>query len=190
MGLTMEWKWERLFHHVVAFKGTHVDLMVIHLSCSSLRVSVKRVSPARAFAMIPAFDTRESVNVDLPWSTWAMTDMFLMFFFLSIIPRISSTVKFTWTKPKLCQHHDSHNTDVPTLVIVTRTLHFPNPPHVYRSTQLSTIYTTVWPLVHITNTSIFHCITLKTSSDHKDDRREKSKFYLSNLQVIRKINPV
>lgn len=34
-----------------------------------LRVSVKRVSPARAEAMMPALHTRESVNVDLPWST-------------------------------------------------------------------------------------------------------------------------
>ena len=31
---------------------THVDLMVIHLSCSSFLVSVNRVSPARAPAMI------------------------------------------------------------------------------------------------------------------------------------------
>lgn len=49
--------------------ASYVDLMVIHLSCSSLRVSVNRVSPALAPAMIPAFDTSESVNVDLPWST-------------------------------------------------------------------------------------------------------------------------
>jgi hypothetical protein len=27
-------------------------------------------------AMMPAAATRESVRVDLPWSTWAMTDMF------------------------------------------------------------------------------------------------------------------
>lgn len=72
--------------------------MVIHLSCSSFRVSVKRVSPALALAMIPALETRESVRVDLPWSTCAMTDMLRMFRFLSIITRISSTVKFTWTK--------------------------------------------------------------------------------------------
>lgn len=45
---------------------TYVDLMVMHLSCSSLRVSVNLVSPAREEAMIPAFDTRESVRVDLP----------------------------------------------------------------------------------------------------------------------------
>lgn len=72
-----------------------MDLMVMHRSCSSLRVSVKRVSPARAEAMIPALHTRESVSVDLPWSTWAITDMFLMLAFLSMMARIWSTVKFT-----------------------------------------------------------------------------------------------
>lgn len=72
-----------------------VDLIVIHLSCSSLRVSVNRVSPALEPAIIPALDTRESVSVDFPWSTWAMTDMLRIFFFLSIMTRISSTVKFT-----------------------------------------------------------------------------------------------
>lgn len=77
---------------------THVDLMVIQRSCSSLRVSVKRVSPALAPAMIPAFDTRESVSVDFPWSTWAMTLMLRMFFFLSIMARISSTVKLTFNE--------------------------------------------------------------------------------------------
>lgn len=45
---------------------SHVDLIVMQRSCSSLRVSVKRVSPAFAPAIIPAFDTRESVSVDLP----------------------------------------------------------------------------------------------------------------------------
>lgn len=64
-------------------------------SCSSFRVSVKRVSPARAEAMMPALHTRESVSVDLPWSTWAMTDMFRMLAFLSMMARIWSTVKFT-----------------------------------------------------------------------------------------------
>ena len=44
----------------------YVDLMVMHLSCSSLRVSVKRASPALAPAMIPALLTRESVRVDFP----------------------------------------------------------------------------------------------------------------------------
>ena len=44
----------------------YVDLMVMHLSCSSFLVSVKRVSPALAPAMIPALDTRESVKVDFP----------------------------------------------------------------------------------------------------------------------------
>lgn len=88
----------------IVSNGTHVDLMVIHLSCSSLRVSVKRVSPALAFAIIPALDTRESVNVDLPWSTWAMTDMLRIFRFLSIIPLISSTVKFTCINQKTACH--------------------------------------------------------------------------------------
>lgn len=43
--------------------------MVIHRSCSSWRVSVNRASPAFAAEMIPARWTRESVRVDLPWST-------------------------------------------------------------------------------------------------------------------------
>lgn len=47
-------------------KTAYVDLIVMQRSCSSLRVSVKRVSPAFALAIIPAFDTRESVSVDLP----------------------------------------------------------------------------------------------------------------------------
>lgn len=70
--------------------------MVMQRSCSSFRVSVKRVSPARAEAMIPAFDTSESVRVDFPWSTCAITDMLRMLAFLSMISRIWSTVKFTW----------------------------------------------------------------------------------------------
>jgi hypothetical protein len=49
--------------------GTHVDLIVMQRSCSSFLVSVNLVSPALAPAMIPAFDTRESVRVDFPWST-------------------------------------------------------------------------------------------------------------------------
>lgn len=32
--------------------------------------------------------------MDLPWSTWAMTDMFRMLAFLSMMARIWSTVKF------------------------------------------------------------------------------------------------
>lgn len=104
--------------------STHVDLMVMHLSCSSLRVSVKRVSPARAPAMIPALETSESVRVDLPWSTWAMTDMLRMFRFLSIIWRISSTVKFTCTNQKTArQHIQHHNTDG---TLQTRTFHIYN----------------------------------------------------------------
>lgn len=59
-------------------------------------MSVKRVSPARAEAMIPALHTNESVRVDLPWSTWAMTDMFRILAFLSMMARIWSTVKFTY----------------------------------------------------------------------------------------------
>lgn len=47
-------------------KYAHVDLMVMQRSCSSLRVSVKRVSPALAPAIIPALETRESVRVDFP----------------------------------------------------------------------------------------------------------------------------
>lgn len=35
-------------------------------------------------AMIPAAATRESVRVDLPWSTWAITDMLRMLFLYSI----------------------------------------------------------------------------------------------------------
>lgn len=34
--------------------------------------------------MIPAFETRESVRVDFPWSTCAMTDMFRMLVGLSV----------------------------------------------------------------------------------------------------------
>lgn len=81
-----------------ASMNTYVDLMVMHLSCSSFLVSVNLVSPARAEAMMPALHTRESVRVDLPWSTWAITDMFLMLDFLSMISLIWSTVKFTWEK--------------------------------------------------------------------------------------------
>jgi hypothetical protein len=42
------------------------------------RVSVNRMSPALEPAIIPALDTKESVRVDLPWSTCAMTDMLRM----------------------------------------------------------------------------------------------------------------
>ena len=65
-----------MFFHVVLhvhkiyvwklFGCTYVDLMVIHLSCSSFLVSVNLVSPARLPAMIPALLTSESVKVDLP----------------------------------------------------------------------------------------------------------------------------
>ena len=43
-----------------------VDLMVIPRSFSSSLVSVNRISPAFAEAIIPAFETRESVSVDFP----------------------------------------------------------------------------------------------------------------------------
>lgn len=72
----------------------------MHLSCSSFLVSVNLVSPALADAIIPALLTKESVSVDLPWSTWAITDMFLMLHFRSMISRIWSTVKFTCNKTK------------------------------------------------------------------------------------------
>jgi len=65
----------------------HVDLMVMHRSCSSFLVSVKRVSPALDPAMMPALLTKESVSVDLPWSTWAITDMLRMLDRLSMMTR-------------------------------------------------------------------------------------------------------
>ena len=46
-----------------------VDLIVIPRAFSSSLVSVNRVSPALDEAIIPAFETRESVKVDFPWST-------------------------------------------------------------------------------------------------------------------------
>ena len=64
-------------------------------SCSSLRVSVKRASPALAEAIMPALDTRESVRVDLPWSTWAITDMLRMLCFRSMMARSCSIVNLT-----------------------------------------------------------------------------------------------
>mmetsp|Transcript_6539 Transcript_6539/g.8838 ORF Transcript_6539/g.8838 Transcript_6539/m.8838 type:complete len:305 (+) Transcript_6539:2125-3039(+) len=67
-----------------------VDLMVMHRSCSSARVSVNRVSPALADAMMPALDTRESVSVDLPWSTWAITLMLRMLLVRSMMDRSCS----------------------------------------------------------------------------------------------------
>ena len=77
---------------------TYVDLMVMQRSCSSFLVSVALVSPALAAAMMPAFATSESVSVDFPWSTWAITDMFRMFLFLSMHTRTSSIEKFTCGK--------------------------------------------------------------------------------------------
>lgn len=81
-------------------RNSYVDLIVIHLSCSSFRVSVNRVSPALAEAMMPALHTKESVKVDLPWSTWAITDIFLILDFLSMIAGIWPTVKFTWMRER------------------------------------------------------------------------------------------
>ena len=46
-----------------------MDLIVMPRSFSSSRVSVKRISPAFAEAIMPAFETSESVRVDFPWST-------------------------------------------------------------------------------------------------------------------------
>lgn len=66
---------------------TYVDLIVIQRSCSSFLVSVNLVSPAFELAMIPALLTSESVSVLLPWSTWAITDMFRMFARLSMMTR-------------------------------------------------------------------------------------------------------
>lgn len=57
------------------------------------RVSVNRMSPALEPAIIPALETSESVRVDLPWSTWAITDMLRMLVGRSMRPRISSMVK-------------------------------------------------------------------------------------------------
>ena len=74
---------------------SYVDLMVIPLSFSSFLVSVARASPAFDPAMMPALAKRESVRVDFPWSTWAMTDMLRMLCRLSMMERISSIVKFT-----------------------------------------------------------------------------------------------
>ena len=43
-----------------------VDLIVIPRDISSSLVSVNRISPAFAEAMMPAFETKESVRVDFP----------------------------------------------------------------------------------------------------------------------------
>mmetsp|Transcript_23123 Transcript_23123/g.49247 ORF Transcript_23123/g.49247 Transcript_23123/m.49247 type:complete len:203 (+) Transcript_23123:718-1326(+) len=76
------------------YKDTPVLLMVTPRSCSSARVSVKRASPAALAEMMPALQIRESVSVDFPWSTWAMTLMDRMSSVLSMMVRICSTVKF------------------------------------------------------------------------------------------------
>jgi len=54
-----------------------------------------RVTPALDYEIKPALAIKESVRVDLPWSTWAITDMFRILSGLSIILRSYSTLKFT-----------------------------------------------------------------------------------------------
>ena len=53
--------------------------------------------------------TRESVSVDFPWSTWAMTDIFRMLVFFSIIWRTSVIVKFTWNRNHPVKHQFQHD---------------------------------------------------------------------------------
>jgi len=77
---------------------TPVDLMVMPRSASSARLSVKRAEPAAAAEMMPAFCTKESVSVDLPWSTCAITDMLRMLDVKSMIARSWSTVKLTMVR--------------------------------------------------------------------------------------------
>jgi hypothetical protein len=74
---------------------TPVDLMVMPRSASSARLSVKRAVPAACALMMPAFCTSESVSVDLPWSTCAITLMLRMLDVKSMHARSWSTVKFT-----------------------------------------------------------------------------------------------
>ena len=74
--------------HVLGF--TYVDLMVMHRSFSSLRVSVMR-SPTLPTDTIPALLTSESVSVDLPWSTCAITDMLRILLRLPIMARTYNT---------------------------------------------------------------------------------------------------
>mmetsp|Transcript_93931 Transcript_93931/g.303401 ORF Transcript_93931/g.303401 Transcript_93931/m.303401 type:complete len:203 (+) Transcript_93931:2076-2684(+) len=76
------------------YRDTPVLLIVTPRSCSSARVSVKRASPACFAEMMPALQMRESVRVDLPWSTCAMTLMERIWSVLSMMERICSTVKF------------------------------------------------------------------------------------------------
>ena len=77
---------------------TPVDLMVMPRSASSARLSVKRAVPAACALMMPAFCTSESVSVDLPWSTCAITLMLRMLDVKSMHARSWSTVKFTWAR--------------------------------------------------------------------------------------------
>jgi hypothetical protein len=59
--------WKIMFkYYTYGERKTYVDFIVMQRSCSSFLVSVKRVSPALALAIIPALDTRESVSVDFP----------------------------------------------------------------------------------------------------------------------------
>jgi len=48
------------------YSDTPADLIVIPLSCSSLRESINLTSPAFDSAIIPALAINESVNVDFP----------------------------------------------------------------------------------------------------------------------------
>ena len=72
-----------------------VLLIVMHRSCSSCRVSVRRMSPAASVEMMPAAATSESVSVLLPWSTCAMTDRLRMLCLRSICRLNSSTVNLS-----------------------------------------------------------------------------------------------
>ena len=67
--------------------------MVMQRSCSSFLVSVNLASPAFAEAIIPALLTKESVSVDFPWSTWAITDMLRILCFLSMMERIYGKIR-------------------------------------------------------------------------------------------------
>ena len=87
--------WKKDFRRNVVLRSSYVDLMVIPLSCSSLRVSIAHLSPACSAEMTPALDKRESVRVVLPWSTWAMTEMFRICLGRDITPRTCSSVYFT-----------------------------------------------------------------------------------------------
>jgi hypothetical protein len=73
------------------------------------RVSVNRMSPALEPAIIPALDTKESVRVDLPWSTWAMTDMLRMLVGRSLVI-VSNLQQQTNSRVPPNMKHYSHKT--------------------------------------------------------------------------------